>query len=691
MIESRFLTYVLSLALLLGAAACGGPVEEPTSVDGTFSATGPTGPDTTAPSTPAGLNAIGVSPSQINLTWNASADNIGVSGYRIYRGGTLLISLGNVTSYQNTGLSASTAYSYTVQAVDAAGNASAQSPAASGTTLAAPDTTPPSTPSGLTANAASPTQINLSWIASTDNVGVTGYRVYRGGSLIATVGNVTTYQSTGLSSSNTYAFNVQAIDGAGNTSGLSSSASATTPSSDTIAPTTPTGLSATPISTSQVLLTWVASTDNVGVSGYRIYRNGALLTALGNVTTYQDSGLTASTSYTYRVDALDAAGNASASSAPVSATTLAAADTTPPSTPAGLTATATSASQINLSWNASTDNVGVAGYRIHRNGSLISTQIGSATTFQDGGLNASTSYSYRVDAFDAASNISAQSAAASATTLAAPDTSAPSIPAGLSATAASSSQINLSWTASTDNVGVTGYRVYRNGSFLVALGNVTSYQSTGLTASTTYTYRIDAVDAAGNASGLSTQASATTQPSPDTTAPTTPTGLIATAASTSQINLTWTASTDNVGVTGYRVYRNGTLLTTLGNVTNYQNTGLTASTTYSYTVQAIDAAGNTAAQSATATATTQTPAANGTATLTWDPVTASNLSGYRVYYGTTPGNYLQSPGQGISVGNVTTFTVTGLGSGVRYYFAVTAFDASGNESSYSNEAFKDMP
>ncbi|MBF8249616.1 MAG: hypothetical protein HW400_217, partial [Candidatus Levybacteria bacterium] len=107
-----------------------------------------------------------------------------------------------------------------------------------------------------------------------------------------------------------------------------------------------------------------------------------------------------------------------------------------------------------------------------------------------------------------------------------------------------------------------------------------------------------------NCSGSSSQ-SCNTQACADTTAPTTPTGLTASAVSSSQINLSWTASTDNVGVTGYKVYRGGTLLTTLGNVTTYQNTGLTPSTAYSYTVSAFDAAGNPSGQSTSASATTQ--------------------------------------------------------------------------------------
>jgi len=270
-----------------------------------------------------------------------------------------------------------------------------------------------------------------------------------------------------------------------------------------------------------------------------------------------------------------------------------------------------------------------------------------------------------------------------------PDTTAPTVPAGFTATAQSPTQINLAWTASTDNLGVTGYRVYRDGTLLATLGNVTTYQNTGLTASTSYSYTVAAFDAAGNASAQSTAASAKTLSSSDTTAPSTPTSFTATAISSSQINLSWSASTDNVAVTGYRVYRGGTLLSTLGNVTNYQNTGLSASTTYSYTIQAIDAAGNASILSTAASATTQAPTI--TAILSWDPVVATALNGYRIYYGTTPGTYLQPAGQGLNVGNVTTYTVTGLNSGTRYYFVVTAFDTGSNESIYSNEVFKDIP
>lgn len=82
---------------------------------------------------------------------------------------------------------------------------------------------------------------------------------------------------------------------------------------------------------------------------------------------------------------------------------------------------------------------------------------------------------------------------------------------------------------------------------------------------------------------------------------------------------------------------------------------------------------------------------NNSATLEWDAVTSANLGSYRVYFGTAPGSYIPPRGQGIPVGNVTTYTVTGLSSATRYYFAVTAVDKSGNESPYSNEVIKDIP
>jgi chitodextrinase len=184
-------------------------------------------------------------------------------------------------------------------------------------------------------------------------------------------------------------------------------------------------------------------------------------------------------------------------------------DTTPPSVPTNLTATATSSSQINLSWSASTDNVGVVGYKIYRNGSYLKS-ITSGTSTSDTGLSPSTQYCYKVSAYDAANKESGQSSQSCATTSATSDTTPPSVPTNLTATATSSSQINLSWSASTDNVGVVGYKIYRNGSYLKSITSGTSTSDTGLSPSTQYCYKVSAYDAANKESGQSSQSCATT-------------------------------------------------------------------------------------------------------------------------------------------------------------------------------------
>jgi chitodextrinase len=192
--------------------------------------------------------------------------------------------------------------------------------------------------------------------------------------------------------------------------------------SDTQAPSIPTNLSASTVSSSQINLSWNASTDNVGVQGYKIFRNNIQIATVSG-TSFQNTGLSPSTTYTYTVSAYDAAGNMSGNSTVVSATTQASAtaDTQDPTAPTNPTATVASSNQINLSWTASTDNVGVTGYRIERcqgSGCSSFSQITTlpGTTLSDAGLSASTSYSYRVRASDAAGNLSGYSTVVSATT-----------------------------------------------------------------------------------------------------------------------------------------------------------------------------------------------------------------------------------------------------------------------------------
>src|SRR5436190_1231110 len=287
--------------------------------------------------------------------------------------------------------------------------------------------------------------------------------------------------------------------------------------------------------------------------------------------------------------AVAACGGGGAGSAPDPALNQ---DATPPSIPAELTATAGTAA-INLAWSASTDNVGVTGYIVKRDGIQVGTT--SSLTYTDSGLSSATTYGYTVAASDASGNVSPESATVSATTGHAVDTTPPSTPAGLVAAAAGGSVISLAWSASTDNVGVTGYIVKRNGIQVATPITTTSYADTGLSSATTYSYTVAARDAAGNISSNSASAIATI---PDTTAPSTPTGVTAAAAGATAINLSWNPSTDNVGVTGYIVKRNGVQVGPPTTTTSYADTGLSSATTDSYTVAAGDGAGNVSSESA---------------------------------------------------------------------------------------------
>ena len=225
---------------------------------------------------------------------------------------------------------------------------------------------------------------------------------------------------------------------------------------------------------------------------YKVYRNGTQV-GTPSGTSYSDSGLASATTYSYTVAACDAAGNCSAQSTAVLATTP---DNVSPTVPADLAASAVGATQINLNWTASTDNVGVTEYKVYRNGTQVGTP--SVTSYSDTGLASATTYSYTVAACDAAGNCSAQSTPPVSVTT--PDNIAPSVPTGLVASAVDATQINLAWNASTDNVAVTAYKVYRNTLLIATLGNVLSYSNTGLTSATTYSYTVAACDAAANCS-----------------------------------------------------------------------------------------------------------------------------------------------------------------------------------------------
>lgn len=187
---------------------------------------GGSAPDTQAPSNPANLSASNVTTTTVDLSWNASSDNVGVTAYDVYQGNTVIATVSG-TSRQVTGLSSSTAYSFRVRAKDAAGNVSGFSNTVNVTTATPPDTQAPSNPTNLSASNVAETTLTLNWTASSDNVGVTAYDVFQGstnlGEATGTSANI-----TGLTANTAYSFRVRAKDAAGNVSGFSNTVNVTT-------------------------------------------------------------------------------------------------------------------------------------------------------------------------------------------------------------------------------------------------------------------------------------------------------------------------------------------------------------------------------------------------------------------------------------------------------------------------------
>jgi chitodextrinase len=356
----------------------------------------------------------------------------------------------------------------------------------------------PTIPKSVQAKVTASNQVYVSWNASSEtSTPVVGYYLYRNGTMVADTPGFTYY--TDAPGAGLYSYTVTSYDGNGRTSAQSAPTSNVSVAVDTIPPTAPTGLVAS-ISTSSVALVWAPSTDNFGVIGYYITRNGSRLITKTPITgtSYLDSGLSEGMTYTYSVVAYDAAGNLSSATPAISVETTF--DVQPPSAPQGLTATAVSPTEIDLTWQPSTDNEEVSGYYLYRNNTKIASV--ASTSYNDIGLTAGTTYGYSVYAYDEAGNVSVQGPNAGATTLPA-DHTPPSAPTNFSATVNSSSQVILTWSPSTDNVGVSGYVITRNGTGIATVTS-TAYTDMNVASNTTYEYVIKAKDAAGN---LSTQAS----------------------------------------------------------------------------------------------------------------------------------------------------------------------------------------
>ncbi|MCW2804801.1 MAG: hypothetical protein JWN06_3018 [Propionibacteriaceae bacterium] len=452
---------------------------------------------------------------------------------------------------------------------------------------------------------------------ATTNQTFDGYWKVGGGNLTNWPGKPTTTNFTGtIDEVAVYAHGLSASDVASHyAAGLN----------DTVAPSVPAGVTAT-VAGSDVTVSWTASTDANGVASYQVHRGITADFAVSKDSqvasvpglNFKDAALTPG-SYYYKVIAVDGGGNASAASASVKADVK---DTAAPSVPADVAASIV-AGAPKVTWSASTDNAPGVTYQVHRGAtadfavSPTSTPVGTATepSFTDTTHPAKGTYFYKVVAVDAAGNASAASAGASVIVN---DTTAPAAPADVT-TSVDGSSVTVNWSASTDDTAVTGYALHRGSSadFTVSDSNRVKEGVTGLTVTDadlavgTYYYKVVALDAAGNASSASPSASAEVS---DTTAPTAPSGLTATASGQT-VTLKWTASTDAVGVTKYTVYRGASVGFTpdasskVADVTSgvtYTDSNVAAGDQY-YKVVASDAASNASAASDAAKVTVTIP------------------------------------------------------------------------------------
>jgi len=388
-------------------------------------------------------------------------------------------------------------------------------------------------------------------------------------------------------------------------------------SSDTTAPTAPTNLKAPSVTQSSVNLTWTASTDNVGVAGYTVSWSGGSATATGTSVTV--TGLAASTGYAFSVTAYDAAGNKSSAATVSAKTSDPIVDTAAPSVPTGLALVSAGTTSLSVSWNASTDNVGVAGYEVLIANVVKATVSGTAASLT--GLSSGTAYSVSVKAYDAAGNKSAASPAISMSTTVVvdngPATGVPGTPSLQQTTWNGEATFGLKMNMWWGNNG-TLYELLENGAVVYSTSLTDASpaaQSVTVTMSNkangTYQYVARLTNRFGSTSSgvlTYTVTKGSTGTTADTTAPTAPTGLAASSITSSGATVTWTASTDNVGVTGYDVSWSGGSASVTG--TSCAISGLSASTGYTVTVKAKDAAGNVSS-AGTVTFTTSTGSTTG--------------------------------------------------------------------------------
>ena len=651
-----------------------------------------------APPAPASsLAATPVSNIKISLAWSDNSNS--ESGFKIDRktgaaGAYAQVATvnANADSFIDSSLVATTDYFYRVRAFNAGGN-SAYSNEANATTFP----NPPVSPGNLTATTISKNQINLAWAdhSSTEN----GFRLERKtgaagtySEIVTVAANVKNYSDISLAQDTQYFYRICAFNAGGHSAFSNETSGTTLPDP----PIKPGGLTATAASNVKINLAWKDSSNNE--SGFKIERKktatgtyAQIATVGANVKTFADSALLANTIYFYRVRAFNAGGN-SAYCPETSAKTL----PNPPAAPGSLTVTAVSISQINLTWTDNSANE--SGFRIERKIGATGTYAVIAATnanvisYLDGGLSTASPYFYRVRAFNAGGN-SNYSNEVKAVTL-------PRGPGGLTAATVSNTKLRLAWTDSSDNE--TGFKIERKiagglyAEIATTAANVKIYtDSLGLSANTTYFYRVRAVNT-GGFSNYSNEANAKTLPNP----PAAPDSLLTTAMSDTRIDLAWADRSHNE--TGFKIERKiggsaGSpdaagayvqIATVAANVKSFSDGGLAVNATYFYRVRAFNAGGhsNYSGEANTVTLPVVPGSLSGEAltnhkiALAWTD-SSMNESGFKIERKNNGGGYVEIAQAGA---NVNTHADSNLAANTEYFYRLRAFNAGGH-SGYSNE------
>nr|MDO8110542.1 fibronectin type III domain-containing protein [Candidatus Sigynarchaeota archaeon] len=635
------------------------------------------------------------------LQWEAPSNdgNEPITSYKIYRGihasnESVLITLGNVIDFNDTRLMSGIQYYYFVTAVNVIGE-SDPSLEVNGISTGVPS--PPRAIGASSGNSFAA----LTWLAPGNNGGspITNYIINRGTSsgdesYLATIGNITFFNDTSVSNGNPYFFTVIAVNSLGNSS--PSLEIGVMPSTNTHV-TAPRNLSAI-AGNRWISLSWQEPSSNNGsaIMNYNIYRSlssGAEMqvATIGNVTSFNDTGLTNGLCYYYQVAAFNGV------SVGVRSNETCGIPVSVPAMPRNILAQPGNR-HINLTWNvpASSGGQPITNYIIFRGYSLAWMEaraiIGNVTTFQDTGLVNGLSYYYRVSAMNCMGQGSNTSAI-----LAIPATT-PSTPLGLVVNQGVE-HLLLSWQVPSINGGrpITGYKIYQGimpGAevLLDTVGNITVYDDVDLDSGQRYYYTVVAVNEMGD-SDPSVEASNVSLGPPQP-----PSSLLATG-NQGFILVTWQVPSNNGGIpiTGYRIYRGTSsggenFLSTLGNVTIFNDTTAMKGIRHYYIVSALNSigeGGNSTESNALATGTPFAPliplATGGWLNISLSWQMPSNTGGYPVTgYKIYRGNVSSSEICIATIANTTAYNDNGLAAGHRYYYKITALNSLG-ESAFSVE------